>query len=429
MQTHFTPEALRDPGLAVAEKAIRTCVHCGFCNATCPTYTLLGDERDGPRGRIMLMKDMLERGQPPSARTVHHLDRCLTCLSCSTTCPSGVDYAHLVEHARVQIHAHYRRPWLQRVLRALLASLLPYTRRLRLARAVGRCVAPLRKLLPLRDDSAGALRALLDLAAVPARRATPSPDPGLGVRRGRVALLRGCAEPVLHAGIQASARRVLQRMGYEVVDADTGCCGALVHHLGHDAQGRAFAQHNVAVWTRLLDAGGLDAILITASGCGTQVKDYGHLLRDDPRWAAQAARVSALARDISEFIAERGLPPVATKLTSVIAYHAACSLQHGQRVRHAPQALLRAAGYTVHEPAQAHLCCGSAGVYNIVQPVLAESLRQAKQAALAATAPQAIATGNIGCLVQLSREAAVPVVHTVELLDWATGGPRPSAMG
>lgn len=437
MQTHFAPERLRnDPALAQSEKAIRNCVHCGFCNATCPTYGLLGDELDGPRGRIMLMKDLLENHRVPTAQTVLHLDRCLSCLSCTSTCPSGVDYMHLVDHARAYVHEHYVRPWWDRWLRTLLARWLPYPRRFSLALALGRGLAPLRVLLPARGIFRS-LRAMLELAgsATPGARTSSVSETAnaarlsVAPRRGRVLFLRGCAEPVLAPQIQQAARRLVARMGYEVIEAPgEGCCGALVHHLGREAESLRFVRANVAAWSRRIEDGGLDAILVTASGCGTSLKDYAFLLRNEPEWAARAAKVSALVRDISEFVAAAGLPARVAVPPLKVAYHAACSLQHGQRVREAPMALLTQAGFQVSTPSQAHLCCGSAGTYNLLQPELATQLREAKLAAIGALQPELIASGNIGCLTQLSMGAGVPVLHTVELLDWATGGPRPEGL-
>lgn len=427
MQTHFTDAQRRDPNIVTAEKAIRTCVHCGFCNATCPTYTLLGDELDGPRGRIMLMKDMLENQRVPSAQTVQHIDRCLSCLSCKTTCPSGVDYMHLVDHARAYIEERHQRPWTQRVLRSVLASWLPYPRRFAFALALGKLFAPLAPLLP-NVGVFRSLRAMLELARVPRRGALRSiAEPCSATRR--IAFLEGCAEPVLQPTIQQAATRLFARMGIEVVAAPgQGCCGALVHHLGREAQSLAFARANVDAWSRVIEQGGLDAIVVTASGCGTSLKDYGFLLRHDPAYAERAARVSGLVRDVSELVADVGLPNVVHRSGLTVAYHAACSLQHGQRVRDQPRALLAQAGFELRDIAEGHLCCGSAGVYNILQPDIAEQLRARKQSAIRATQPQLIASGNIGCLTQLARGSAVPVIHTVELLDWATGGPKPAAL-
>ena len=435
MQTRFTAEQLRDPHVAASEKAIRTCVHCGFCNATCPTYALLGDELDGPRGRIMLMKDMLENQRTPTAQTVKHIDRCLSCLACKTTCPSGVDYMHLVDHSRAWIEQRYRRAWIDRTLRALLAWLLPHRRRFAFALGLGRVFAPLRGLLPRRGTPFKSMRAMLELASKPrgtASAASSSRPLDAPPPRARIAFLEGCAEPVLQPAIQQAAARLFGRMGIEVVAAPgQGCCGALVHHLGKEEQSLAFARANVDAWSRVIEqGGGLDAIVVTASGCGTSLRDYGFLLRNDPGYAARAATVSALARDVSEVVAQYGLPPVTQPPALLrVAYHAACSLQHGQRVREAPPALLTQAGFALTEVPEAHLCCGSAGVYNILQPELADALRTRKLAALSSGSPQLVATGNIGCLTQLScGPAGLPVVHTVELLDWATGGPRPASL-
>jgi glycolate oxidase iron-sulfur subunit len=428
MQTRFRPEQLASPDIAASEKIIRTCVHCGFCTATCPTYLLLGDELDSPRGRIVLMQEMLEKGGPPSPRAVKHVDRCLSCLSCMTTCPSGVDYMHLVDHARAYIEENYRRPWPERMLRAILAAVLSrpglFRGALRLA-AIGR---PFAGLLP------GRLKGMVAMA--PAQ--LPAPDvaerPGVfraaGPRRGRVALLVGCAQAVLGPQINQAAIRLLTRRGIEVVTAQgAGCCGALPHHLGKAERSAALAKANIAAWSAELEGEGLDAIVITASGCGTSIKDYGHLFRDDDAWAAPARRISALAADVTEYLQGLGDPSPARPAAGLrVAYQSACSLQHGQRVRETPKDLLRAAGFDVVEPLEPHICCGSAGTYNLLQPRLAGQLRDRKVANLEATAPDVIATGNIGCMAQIAGGTGVPVVHTVELLDWADGGPKPSAL-
>ena len=426
MQTRFSPRQLADPAMATSETVIRKCVHCGFCTATCPTYVLLGDELDSPRGRIYLMKEMLENEREPTAEVVKHIDRCLSCLSCMTTCPSGVNYMHLVDHARAYIEARYRRPLMDRLVRSLLAAVLPYPKRFRLALALARLVRPAGPLL----EGLAPVKAMLDLA--PAKAAPTALDigaPAMGPRRGRVALLQGCAEPVLRPQIRAAASRLLARTGYDVVfAAGEGCCGALVSHMGREAEGLAAARRNVDAWSREIDGQGLDAIIVTASGCGTSIKNYGFMLRDDPAYAGKAERVSALARDISEFLKEAGLPAVAAVPGLTVAYHAACSLQHGQGVTAAPARLLQAAGFTVKQPLEAHLCCGSAGVYNILQPVIAGQLGDRKSEALELLGPDVIATGNIGCAIQIGARAGVPVIHTVELLDWATGGPVPPAL-
>jgi len=424
MQTRFSPEQLKDPDTAASESVIRKCVHCGFCTATCPTYVLLGDELDSPRGRIYLMKEMLEQEAQPTPEVVLHIDRCLSCLSCMTTCPSGVHYGHLVDHARAYIEDRYRRPWRERLLRVLLAGVLPHHGRFRLALALARLVKPARPLF-----GAGPLGAMLALA--PARAAhRPSPEPtSPPAPRGRIALLQGCAEPVLKPQIREAAVRLLHRAGYEVVFAPgEACCGSLVHHMGRKDEALAAARRNVDAWTREIEGRGLDAIVATVSGCGSTIKDYGFMLRDDPAYAAKAARVSALARDVSELLAGIELPPMAAPQSLTVAYHPACTLQHGQGLTEEPRRLLEAAGFTVRTPADAHLCCGSAGTYNLLQPAIAGQLGARKTEALERLGPQVIATGNIGCLMQIAARASSPVVHTVELLDWASGGPMPQAM-
>lgn len=427
MQTHFSPEQLADPAMASSEGVIRKCVHCGFCTATCPTYALLGDELDSPRGRIYLIKDMLENERTPSAEVVKHVDRCLSCLSCMTTCPSGVNYMHLVDHARAYIEERYARPWHERVVRRVLAAVLPYPGRFRLAldaAALARPLAPLFAKLP----GLKPLGAMLALAPrrVPVERIARSSC--ISHRKGRVALLRGCAEPVLRPEFQDAAIRLLNRAGYDTIfAAGEGCCGALVHHMGREADSLGAARRNVDAWTREIEGEGLAAILVTASGCGTTIKDYGFMLRGDPAYAEKAALVSALAKDVSEFLAEIELP-AGDGRGLTIAYHAACSLQHGQKVVDAPKRLLAAAGYTVRTPAEAHLCCGSAGTYNILQPEIAGQLGDRKAAHLDRLNADVIATGNIGCATQIGLRTGTPVVHTVELLDWATGGPMPAAL-
>jgi glycolate oxidase iron-sulfur subunit len=430
MQTTFTPEQLRDSDTASSNAVLRTCVHCGMCTATCPTFVLLGDELDSPRGRIYLIKDMLEGGKPATEEVVRHVDRCLSCLSCMTTCPSGVNYMHLVDHARRYIEDTYTRPWHERLLRTVLVRVLPNPRLFRLALRGARLARPLRALLPqgVFGDRA---RAMLELAPA----ALPPPDPvqapqvhpAEGPRRGRVALLAGCAQTVLAPSINAATIALLTRMGIEVVIArGAGCCGALTHHMGRHDPAMASARANIAAWTQEADGEGLDAILVNTSGCGTTVKDYGFMFRDEPE-AAAAARVSALAADVSEYLDRVGYAPTRAPTGLRVAYHAACSLQHGQKVLAAPKGLLRQAGFTVVEPADAHLCCGSAGTYNIVQPGIAGQLRERKLDTLRRVEPDLVAAGNIGCLTQLGGRG-LPVVHTVELLDWMAGGKRPAAV-
>jgi glycolate oxidase iron-sulfur subunit len=429
VQTDFTLAQLADPDTAASEKILRACVHCGFCTATCPTYVLLGDELDSPRGRIYLIKNMLEEGGPVGAETVKHIDRCLSCLACMTTCPSGVHYMHLVDHGRRHIEAHYRRPWPERLVRRLLGLVLTRPGLMRLALYGARLAKPFAALLPKQ------LRPLVALApsSIAAKSAVDQPQifPAEGERRMRVALLPGCAQQVLMPEINEATIRLLTRHGCEVVvPAGSGCCGALVHHLGEEAPALAFARANIDAWERARDAGGLDAIVVNASGCGTMVKDYGFLLREDRAYTEKAARIAALARDISEVAGSLGLQRSTKEAgrTLRVAYHSACSLQHGQRIHGEPKALLAQAGFEVVDVPEGHLCCGSAGTYNLLQPELAAALRDRKLANIALTGADLVAAGNIGCITQLAGGSPVPVLHTVELLDWATGGPPPRAL-
>ena len=436
MKTDFSLAQLADPAIRESEKILRACVHCGFCTATCPTYAILGDELDSPRGRIYLIKDMLENDRAATPEVVKHVDRCLSCLSCMTTCPSGVHYMHLVDHARAHIEATHERPLPDRLQRRMLATVLPRPWLFRLALLAAQIVRPLAGRLPARRLPAR-LNVLLALAPrrVPPPSAVDRPQvfPAEGARRKRVAILSGCAQPVLAPGINEATVRLLTRLGVEVVVAEgAGCCGALTHHLGKGAAAHRAAAANIAAWTREFDGDGLDAIVVNASGCGTTVKDYGFLFRDDPAWAAKAARVSALARDVTEFLAEflaeHGMPAPAVPTGQAIAYHAACSLQHGQTIKEPPRTLLRAAGFAVREVPDGHLCCGSAGTYNLLQPELAGELRARKVRSIEGTRPDAVAAGNIGCITQIASGTGIPVLHTVELLDWATGGPLPPVL-
>jgi glycolate oxidase iron-sulfur subunit len=436
MKTEFSAAQLADPDIAEADKILRACVHCGFCTATCPTYVLLGDELDSPRGRIYLIKNMLEKDAPPTPDLVKHIDRCLSCLACMTTCPSGVNYMHLVDQARVKIEKDYTRPPLERLLRSVLSIVLPRPMLFRAALQMSRLARPLAAMLPSgvsvpgRPTFFSRLKAMLALAPaeLPAAGAKGgSVFAAQGPRRGRVALLQGCAQQVLAPGINAAAIRFLTRHGIEVaLVRDEQCCGSLTHHMGEDDDALARARANIDVWIAEADRNGLDAIIVTTSGCGTTIKDYGYLLREDKSYAAKAARVSALARDVTEYVADLGIVWPDAKSDLVVAYHAACSLQHGQKISRAPKELLSKSGFVVKDIAESHLCCGSAGTYNILQPEIAGRLRDRKIANIASVEPDIIAAGNIGCMVQIASGMNVPVVHTIELLDWATGGPRPA---
>ncbi len=426
MQTNFTPEQLSDPATAEANKVLRTCVHCGFCTATCPTYQVLGDELDSPRGRIYLIKEMLETGRPADAKTVKHIDRCLSCLACMTTCPSGVNYMHLVDHARDYIEKTYRRPVMDRLLRRVLAWVIPHPTRFRLALLGAKIARPFAGLMP---DAR--LRAMLDMAPKTIPPVSRNDDPqvfaALTPKRMRVALMTGCAQKALNTDINDATIRILRRLGCEVVIAKgMGCCGALTHHMGKADLAHASAAANIRAWMAEKSAAGLDAVVINTSGCGTTVKDYGHMFAQGPL-AEQAATISGMTMDISEILVKLGLPEGPAKNLRV-AYHAACSLQHGQQIKSAPKDLLKRAGFDVVEPADSHLCCGSAGTYNLLQPEISGQLKVRKVKTLEARKPDIISAGNIGCMMQIGSATPIPVVHTVELLDWATGGPKPRAL-
>ncbi|MGK7654720.1 glycolate oxidase subunit GlcF [Roseovarius sp. B08] len=426
MKTEFTAEQLESPAIQRSNEILRSCVHCGFCTATCPTYQVLGDELDSPRGRIYLIKDMLENDRDPDRETVKHIDRCLSCLACMTTCPSGVHYMHLVDHAREYIEARYKRPMFERALRWTLARILPYPNRFRVAMLGAKIAKPFKWALP---DAR--LRAMIEMApkTIPpvSRNDDPQTFPARDKPVKRVALMTGCAQKALNADINDATIRLLTRLGCEVVVAKgAGCCGALTHHMGKTGESHATAAHNIRAWTAEMDGDGLDAIVINTSGCGTTVKDYGHMFRTEPL-AEDAARVSDIAMDVSELLMQLDLPEGTPRNTRV-AYHAACSLQHGQQIKTHPKTLLKKAGFEVVEPADAHLCCGSAGTYNLMQPAISKQLKTRKVQTLEAKSPDIIAAGNIGCMMQIGSGTGVPVVHTVELLDWATGGPKPPAL-
>jgi glycolate oxidase iron-sulfur subunit len=425
LQTNFSLAQLADPKTAEAESIVRRCVHCGLCTATCPTYVTLGNELDSPRGRIYLMKDMFENGRAADTETVLHLDRCLSCLSCTTTCPSGVDYMHLIDLGREHIEKTYERPFADKLARGVLAFVLPYPARFRLAlqaARLGRPFAGLMKKIPLTR----AFGYMLDLSPskVPSQTAFARPGnfAAKGERKGRVAMLSGCAQPVLKPEINEAAIRLLNALGVDVVQAEgEGCCGSLTHHMGREEQALASARANVDVWTREIEKGGLDAIIITASGCGTTIKDYGHMLARDPAYAEKAARVASLAKDVTEYLSTLDLPQLPAN-GKTVAYHSACSMQHGQKITGLPKQLLLKAGYKVKEPGEGHLCCGSAGTYNMLQPEISAKLKARKVKNIEATKADIIATGNIGCMTQIATGTDIPIVHTVELLAGAYAG-------
>jgi glycolate oxidase iron-sulfur subunit len=425
MQTRFTSRQLADPEVAASEQILRKCVHCGFCTATCPTYVLLGDELDSPRGRIYLIKEMLENDRPATADVVQHIDRCLSCLACMTTCPSGVHYQHLIDHARMHVERTFRRPWFDRTLRSMLAWTLPYPGRFRFALALAAIARPFAELLP------APLRAMLALTPrrvrIGKREQREHELIGQPGKRARVAVLTGCVQAVIAPQINSATIRLLRRAGAEVIPM-SGCCGAIVHHLGRETESKSLAAGLVRRLYREYAGEGLDAVVVSASGCGTQIKDFGHLLQGDPQLAEMAATVAACTRDVTEIMVELGLPDAGPASGITVAYHSACSMQHGQMLNQQPRALLAQAGYDVKEIPEGHLCCGSAGTYNLLQPEIANRLRARKLANVARVKARVVATGNIGCISQLRVGAEIPIVHTVELLDWATGGPMPAAI-
>ncbi len=426
MQTFFEPDQLIDPDFKRSNEILRACVHCGFCTATCPTYQVLGDELDSPRGRIYLIKDMLENNRIPDAKTVKHIDRCLSCLACMTTCPSGVHYMHLIDHARAYVNEHYQRPWHDRALRWILSQVIPYPTRFRVAMLAAKMARPFARLIP---DAR--LRAMVSMAPKHIPPVSRNDDPqtfrAVGKKTKRVALMTGCAQRALNTDINDATIRVLQRFGCDVVIPEgQGCCGALTHHMGQTENSHASAAANIKSWMTEVKGAGLDAIVINTSGCGTTVKDYGHMFRDTPL-AADAAIISGLAKDISEVLMDLDIPQVEQK-DLVVAYHAACSLQHGQKIKDHPKTLLKRTGFQVAEPRDPHLCCGSAGTYNLLQPEISGQLKLRKVKTLEAVRPDIISAGNIGCMMQIGSGTEVPVVHTVELIDWATGGPKPAAL-
>ena len=430
MQTNFSENQLAIPDIAVANDILRKCVHCGFCTATCPTYVLLGDELDSPRGRIYQIREMLESEKAVSTSLVTHVDRCLSCLSCMTTCPASVDYMHLVDLARVRIEKTYARPLNERFLKKLLGTVIPNPRIFQLSLIASFFVRPIARFLP------GRLKGLVQM--VPKRIAgmsfvdRPQTFSAKGPRQLRVALMNGCAQQSLRPEINEATVRLLTRHGCEVVVAPgSGCCGALVHHMGDEVGSHRAAKANIMAWERLkTQNGGLDAIVVNASGCGTALKDYGFMFRNEPDWAERAAWVSKIALDVTEVIENIELGAIAAPANlPIVAYHSACSMQHGQKLTILPSKLLKAVGFEVRESAEGHLCCGSAGTYNILQPDLAKRLQFRKVSNLLNTKADVVATGNIGCVMQISggmpEFAGMPVAHTVELLDWATGGIKP----
>ena len=412
MQTTFSLAQLADPDVRESEKILRACVHCGFCTATCPTYVLLGDELDSPRGRIYLIKDMLENAKPASERVVTHIDRCLSCLACMTTCPSGVHYMHLVDHARRYIEETYTRPWPDRLLRSAArggaaAALVCSAWRCAPPRSAAPCAACCRRAWPACSRSRRSA----------CRRHPRSTAPQVFPAAGTTARARRAARRLRAAGAGAADQRgdgpppdPPRGRGGRSPRAPAAAARSCITWAAR-RQALAAARANIDAWERERANAGLDAVIINASGCGTTVKDYGFMLREDPAYAEKAARIAALARDVTELLAELGLQPPERASDLVVAYHSACSMQHGQRITAQPKDLLRAAGFTVKDIPEGHICCGSAGTYNLLQPALAGQLRERKLANIARVRPDVVATGNIGCMVQLAGGACAGRAH------------------
>ena len=430
MQTHFTEAQLAQPDIAQADDILRKCVHCGFCTATCPTFVLTGDERDSPRGRIWMMRDMLEGSEMDAQKVGYHLDRCLTCLSCMTTCPSGVDYMHLVDIGRKHVAETTTRPFADRFMRKILELTVPVAGRFHLALKMASLAKFLAPLMPPR------MRAMVTLA--PAKVGKLDPVGGTDAVYSaadqykkpvkRVMLLAGCAQRAIDPEINAATLRLLRRLGVEVlVRQRASCCGALAHHIdAHDAAHQQICA-TIDAWRPEVESGTIDAIIVNTSGCGTTLKDYGNLMRDDAEYADIAAKISALACDVTELLDRVEMGQSVAPRGLSVAYHSACSMQHGQKITELPKQLLSRAGFDIKAIANAHLCCGSAGVYNVLQPDLSHGLKERKLASINKAGADIVAAGNLGCINQLA-DVDAPICHTVQLLDWAYGGPTPSQL-
>jgi glycolate oxidase iron-sulfur subunit len=425
MRTAFTAEQLADPHLADAEHQLRTCIHCGFCTATCPTYTLLGDERDSPRGRIGLIQHMLESKAPPTKETVLHLDRCLSCLGCRSACPSGVDYSALIDAARAHIEKTYRRPLTERLFRSFVLFVLMRPAVFSVLSAAAHLAAPF---LP------GKLGTMARKGRVPRRPVLPAPIAETSAAAKRVLLVPGCVQRALAPSIDAATVRVLARQDVKAETLKTvECCGSLAYHLGKTEISNTYARRLIEAFEEASKTGEVDAVLITASGCGSFLKDMGRVFADDPAWHARALAFAAKVKDFTELVVSppppsAAPPPRAGEEKSsirdlLVAYHPPCSLQHGQRIHGRGEHLLTAAGFRLTPIPDAHLCCGSAGSYSVLQPEISDALRARKLDSIRMTGATVIASANLGCLTHLTGD--VPTVHIAELLDWAQGGPKP----
>ena len=429
MQTNFTKKQLQDSNISSADGILRKCVHCGFCNATCPTYQIVGDELDGPRGRIYLIKDMLENDKPANEKIAKHIDRCLSCYACMTTCPSGVNYMHLVDHARNHIEKTFVRPFFDRFIRNLLSKILPSPTLFRMAGYSARLFYPFRFLFPKKIKN---MMKYMPNSFPVSRQENKEIYSSVGKTYARVALLTGCVQRVISPQINDATIDILNRHGVEViVPKKVDCCGSLNHHLGKEELAHKSFINNINSWFKWYEEKNLDAILVTTSGCGTTLKDYGYIFRDHPdkELRKKAKIVSSLAKDVTEYLGKNiKLNYVKKDKKFTIAYHSACSMQHGQKIHSQPMDLLKKTGNEIVEIPDGHLCCGSAGTYNLLQDEMAAELLKRKVSNIDKVKPDFISTGNIGCMTQISSGTKIPIVHTIEILNWYTGGEKPIAI-
>ena len=429
MQTNFTKKQLQDSNISSADGILRKCVHCGFCNATCPTYQIVGDELDGPRGRIYLIKDMLENDKPANEKITKHIDRCLSCYSCMTTCPSGVNYMHLVDHARNHIEKTFTRPFFDRFIRSLLSKILPSPTLFRMAGYSARLFYPFRFLFPKKIKN---MLKYMPNSFPASKQENKEIYPSAGKTYARVTLLTGCVQRVISPQINDATIDILNRHGVEViVPKQVDCCGSLNHHLGKEDLAHKSFINNINSWFKWYEEKNLDAILVTTSGCGTTLKDYGYIFRDHPdkELRKKAKIVSSLAKDVTEYLGKNiKLNYVKKDKKFTIAYHSACSMQHGQKIHSQPMDLLKKTGNEIVEIPDGHLCCGSAGTYNLLQDEMAAELLKRKVSNIDKVKPDFISTGNIGCMTQISSGTKIPIVHTIEILNWYTGGEKPTAI-
>ena len=432
METHFSQQQLKDKDNKSSEKILRKCVHCGFCNATCPTYQLLGDELDGPRGRIYLIKDMLENNKPANEKIVKHIDRCLSCYSCMTTCPSGVNYMHLIDHGRSHIEKTYKRPFSDRFIRNFLSTTLSKSINFKVIAILTQFIKPFRFFFPKKmKEMINLMPGKFPKKTLPKMQIYPAHNKKKPV--ARVALLTGCVQKVISPQINEATIGLLNRHDIEVVVLKgIECCGSLNHHLGKNDLANKTFKKNISIWYDEYLKNGLDAIISNTSGCGTTLKDYGFIFRSDANLKKKAKKISELTKDIAEYLDEHvKLDFIKNKDNDKeykIAYHSACSMQHGQKIHHAPINLIKKTGNQVFNIPDGHLCCGSAGTYNLLQNDIAKKLLKNKISNIEKINPQFIATGNIGCITQIANGTKIPILHTVEIIDWYTGGPKPEVL-